>query len=49
MTDISKHSLGELKELYTRKIRYWSEQQLEHEKQLARCKREIKACEATRA
>ncbi len=46
MTDISKHSLGELKELYTRKIRYWSEQQLEHEKQLAQCKREIKACEA---
>ncbi len=46
MTDITKRSLGELKELYTRKIEYWTTQRDEHEKKLAQCRREIKACEA---
>lgn len=45
MTDISQHSLGELKEFYTRKIRYWSEQKEKHEKKLEQCEREIEACE----
>ncbi|MCP5118647.1 MAG: hypothetical protein GY953_48155, partial [bacterium] len=46
MTDITKRSLGELKELYTRKIHYWNQQKLEHEKQIEQCRREIQACEA---
>ena len=46
MKDIAKRSLGELKELYSRKIRYWTDQQHEHEKKIAQCKQEIKAYEA---
>ena len=46
MKDITKHSLGELKALYTRKIQYWQQQKLEHEKKIEQCRREIVACEA---
>ncbi len=46
MADITKRSLGELKELYTRKIQYWSQQKLEHEKKIEQCRREIEACQA---
>lgn len=46
MTDITQRSLGELKELFTRKIEYWSQQKLEHEKKIEECRREIEACEA---
>ncbi|MCP4204320.1 MAG: hypothetical protein GY769_20595, partial [bacterium] len=46
MTDITKQSLGELKELYIRKIKHWSQQKLEHEKKIEQCRREIGACEA---
>ncbi len=45
MTDITQRSLGELKELYIRKIKYWSQQKLEHEEKIEQCRREIKACE----
>ncbi len=46
MADITKHSLGELKDIYTRKIRYWKDQLLAHEKKIEQCRREITACEA---
>ncbi len=46
MPDITTRSLGELKELYTRKIKYWSQQKLKHEEKIEQCRREIKACEA---
>ncbi len=46
MTDITKQSLGELKELYIRKIKYWSQQKLKHEEKIEQCRREIQACEA---
>ena len=46
MKDITQRSLGELKELYTRKIEYWRQQKLEHEKKIEECRREIAACEA---
>ncbi len=46
MTDITQHSLGELKELYTRKIEYWKKQKIEHEKKIEQCQREIQACES---
>ncbi len=46
MTDITQRSLGELKELYARKIDYWRQQKIEHEKKIEQCQREIQACES---
>ena len=46
MADVTQHSLGELQAIYTRKIRYWKDQLLAHEKKIEQCRREIAACEA---
>lgn len=46
MTDLAQRSLGELKGLYTRKIEYWQQQKLEHEKKIDQCVAEIAACTA---
>ncbi|MCP3957887.1 MAG: hypothetical protein GY719_08550 [bacterium] len=45
MKDITKQSLGELKALYNRKIEFWTKKKLEHEKEIDKCRREIKACQ----
>ncbi len=45
MTDMTQRSLGELQQLYTRKIEYWRKKQLEHEKGIEQCRREIAACQ----
>lgn len=45
-TENTNRSLGELKELYNRKVKYWSDKKREHEKAIERCRREIQACDA---
>lgn len=43
---MKQRSLGELEELYQRKLQYWANQKLAHEKKIEECRREMAACEA---
>ena len=46
MADMKSKSLGELETLYEGKLRYWRQQQQQHEKKIEECKQQIAACEA---